>query len=116
MLPPVSLPSASATAPVASATAEPPLMPPGTRSGSYGFRHGAKCGLIVVIPHANSCVSVLPTTIAPASLARLTAHASRAGTCPSKIRLPYVVRIPAVSKRSFTPSVSPSSGRASPRL
>src|SRR3954454_18519832 len=95
--PPVSVPSASATAPVASATAEPPLLPPGTRSGSYGFRHGGKCALTLVMPHANSCVSVLPTTIAPASFARLPAAASRAGTCPEKIFEPYVVRRPAVS-------------------
>ena len=78
--PPVSVPSASATAPVASATAEPPLEPPGTRAGSCGFRHGGKCGLTLVMPHANSCVSVLPTTIAPASFARRTNSASASGT------------------------------------
>src|SRR3954451_13720543 len=86
--PPVSVPSASATAPVASATAEPPLEPPGTRSGSYGLRHGGKCGLTLVMPQANSWVSVLPTTIAPASLALRTAAASAAGTWPAKILEP----------------------------
>ncbi len=54
--------------------AEPPLLPPGTRSGSCGFRHGGKCGFTLVMPHANSCVSVLPTTIAPASRAFATDH------------------------------------------
>src|SRR3954465_13977513 len=83
--PPVSVPSASATAPVASATAEPPLLPPGTRSGSYGFRHGGKCGVTLVIPPAHARVSVWPTTIAPASFARATTAASRAGTWPEKI-------------------------------
>ena len=47
---------------------------PGSRSGSHGLRHGGKCGLLDVMPQANSCVSVLPTTIAPAALARLTAY------------------------------------------
>src|SRR3954470_13284774 len=83
--PPVSVPSAKAAAPVASATALPPLEPPGTRSGSHGFRHGGKCGLLEVIPQANSCVSVLPTTIAPASRARRTAGASALGTWPLKM-------------------------------
>ena len=86
--PPVSVPSASAAAPVASATAEPPLEPPGTRFGSHGLRHGGKCGLTLVMPHANSCVSVLPTTIAPASRARRTAAASARGTWPPKMREP----------------------------
>jgi hypothetical protein len=114
--PPVSVPSASAACPKPSATAEPPLEPPGTRSGSCGFRHGGKCALTEVMPQANSCVSVLPTTIAPASRARATTHASAFGTCPEKMLDPYVVRTPAVSNRSLTASVSPSSGRAVPSL
>src|SRR3954454_1029075 len=86
--PPVSLPSASAAPPVATATALPPEEPPGMRPGSHGLRHGGKCGLLDVIPQANSCVRVLPTTIAPASRARLTAWASALGTWPLKIREP----------------------------
>ena len=86
--PPVSVPSASAAAPVASATPEPPLDPPGTRVGSHGLRQVSKCGLVEVMPHANSCVSVLPITIAPASLARRTASASALGTWPPKILEP----------------------------
>ena len=114
--PPVSVPSASAAWPSASATAEPPLLPPATRSGSCGFRHGGKCGFTLVMPHANSCVSVLPTTIAPAARAFATTTASAVGTCPEKMLEPYVVRTPAVSNRSLTASVSPSSGRAVPSL
>ena len=52
------------------------------RSGSHGLQQGGKCGLLDVMPHANSCVSVLPTTIAPAARARLTACASACGTWP----------------------------------
>ncbi len=73
---------------MASATALPPEEPPGIRSGSHGLRQGAKCGLLDVMPQANSCVSVLPTTIAPASRARWTAYASAFGTWPLKILEP----------------------------
>src|ERR1700733_4150302 len=38
--PPVSVPSAATASPAATAAAEPPLEPPGTRSGSAGFRTG----------------------------------------------------------------------------
>lgn len=37
MLPPVSEPSAATTWLAATAEAEPPLLPPGTRSGSHGL-------------------------------------------------------------------------------
>ena len=40
MLPPVSLPSAPAACPAATAAAEPPLLPPGTRVVSQGLRVG----------------------------------------------------------------------------
>ncbi len=38
--PPVSDPSAQGASPAATATAEPPEEPPGTRDGSHGFREG----------------------------------------------------------------------------
>lgn len=38
MLPPVSLPSAAAHCPAATAAALPPLLPPGTRPASQGLR------------------------------------------------------------------------------
>ena len=83
--PPVSVPSASAAG--AGGERDAPSRrcdPPGTRSGSYGLRHGGKCGLTLVMPHANSCVSVLPTTIAPASRARSHRRASAFGTWPGE--------------------------------
>ena len=83
--PPVSLPMASGTMPVASATAEPPLDPPEMRSGAQGLRLVPIASLTEVIPHANSCVWVLPTKIAPAPRARRTASASASGTCAENI-------------------------------
>ncbi len=78
--PPVSVPSASGASPAASAAAEPPLEPPATRSGSRGLRTVPSASLIELKPQANSCVAVLPSTIAPAARTRRTASASRAGT------------------------------------
>ena len=72
--PAVSVPSAANAAPVATATAEPPLEPPALRSGSHGL---AAAG--VVTPKASSCVAVLPITTAPASRSRVTSGASRGG-------------------------------------
>ncbi len=45
--PPMSEPSANGTQPVATATAEPPLDPPGVRLGSHGLRVTPKRGLRV---------------------------------------------------------------------
>src|SRR6266404_685234 len=70
--PPVSVPVAIGTIPAAIAAPEPPLDPPGMRSGSHGFRTGPKCGLLDVMPYANSCRLVFPTSTAPA-LSRLIA-------------------------------------------
>ena len=86
--PPVSVPRASGARPAASAAAEPPLEPPATRSGSRGLRTVPRCSLIELKPHANSCVAVLPSTIAPASRTRRTASASASGTCSRKIPEP----------------------------
>src|SRR5688500_6539167 len=68
--PPMSLPSASAVMPQASATAAPPLLPPHVFDRSYGLRVAPDTGLNVCDPAPNSGVFVLPTTIAPASRMR----------------------------------------------
>ena len=111
----MSVPSASGASPAASAAPEPPLDPPATSDGSRGLRTVPSASLIELKPHANSCVAVLPRTIAPASRTRRTASASRAGTWPANIAEPYVVTTPAVSKMSLTAIGTPSSGRAAPR-
>ena len=48
--PPVSVPSAASHRPAASAAAEPPLEPPGMRSGSSGLTTSPQCSFSDVIP------------------------------------------------------------------
>ena len=68
----MSEPSASATWPEATAAAEPPEEPPGTREVSQGFAVGWKALDSVELPKANSSMLVLPTGTAPASSTRRT--------------------------------------------
>ena len=74
--PPVSEPSASGTNPAATAAAEPPEDPPGTRLTSWGLRVGPVAEVSVEEPMANSSMFVLPTTTAPAARRRDTTVAS----------------------------------------
>src|SRR5918992_4237949 len=78
--PPVSEPSAHGAMPAATAAAEPPPDPPGTRSGSHGFRVGPKAEFSVDEPIANSSVFVLPSSGSPASRHRVVTVASKTGT------------------------------------
>src|SRR5439155_5038987 len=98
--PPMSVPSAIATMPAASATAAPPLLPPHVFVGSNGLRVAPNTGLNVCDPAPNSGVFVLPTTIAPARRLRSTMSESSAGMKSLKIGEPNVVRIPLVICRS----------------
>ena len=68
----MSVPSASGTQPVATATAEPPDEPPGLSAGFHGLRVAPHSGLRVKLEYANSGVVVLPTMIAPAARSRST--------------------------------------------
>ena len=88
--PPVSVPSASGAAPHATAAADPPLEPPVIRSGSRGLRvSGSPSAPAIDMPHANSCVVVLPITIAPAARARgARTPRRRPGRGPAKIADP----------------------------
>src|SRR5215203_5087561 len=74
--PPVSEPRAARTTPEATAAADPPELPPGTRVVSHGFFTGPNAELPFDDPIANSSMFVLPMTIAPASFKRLIAVAS----------------------------------------
>ena len=69
--PPVSEPSASGAIPAATATADPPLDPPGMRSVAHGFRVGPNAEFSVDDPIANSSQFVLPTITAPAASSRV---------------------------------------------
>ena len=64
--PPVSEPSAHGAMPAATAAAEPPDEPPGTRSGSHGLCVGPKAEFSVDEPIANSSMFVLPRSDRPA--------------------------------------------------
>ncbi len=68
MEPPVSEPSVSGSSPAATAAAEPPELPPGTRVKSHGLAVGRKAEFSVEEPMANSSMFNRPRGIAPAAL------------------------------------------------
>src|SRR5881396_1005351 len=70
--PPVSEPSAHGASPAATAAAQPPPDPPGTRDVSHGLCVGPYAEFSVDEPIANSSVFVLPSTRRPCSLQRST--------------------------------------------
>src|SRR5919108_1628887 len=74
--PPVSDPSAHGVRPADTAAADPPPEPPGTRSGSHGFRVGPKAEFSVDEPIANSSILVLPSTRSPRARQRSATVAS----------------------------------------
>ena len=74
--PPVSVPVAAGTRRAATAAAEPPEEPPGTRLSSHGFWTGAKAEFSLVEPIANSSQLSLPSVTMPASARRATTVAS----------------------------------------
>ena len=76
MEPPVSEPSATTAVPCATAAAEPPLDPPGTRSGATGLRTGPNAEFSFDEPMANSSQLVLPMMTPPACSRRAMAVAS----------------------------------------
>src|SRR5215831_9026205 len=82
----VSVPSVAAAKLIAAATADPPLLPPGARVRSYGFRVCPPSELTVVNPSASSCRLTFPRSTAPAARSFLTCHASSFGTRPCSAR------------------------------
>ena len=74
--PPVSVPIDSGAWKAATAAAEPPLQPPGTRSRSHGLAVGPNAECSVDEPIANSSMFVLPRITAPASRSRSVMWAS----------------------------------------
>ena len=63
-------PNAATTVPLATAAAEPPLDPPGTRSGATGLCTGPKAEFSFDEPMANSSQFVLPMMTPPAPSSR----------------------------------------------
>ena len=101
----VSVPSASATMPAATATADPPLDPPAIRVGSCGL-----CTPGVIMPSASSCVAVLPMITAPAATRASTTSALRSATRSSGRAAPRRVGRPATSMTSLIATGRPCSG------
>src|SRR5205085_5851819 len=97
MEPPVSVPRLPSAKPAATATAEPPDEPPGTRVRSHGLRALPYAEFSFEEPIANSSQFVLPTITAPAALRRAATVASYDGTKSVRMRDAAVVRIPAVA-------------------
>ena len=72
----MSVPIASGAWNAATAAAEPPLLPPGTRSSAHGLAVGPYAECSVDEPIANSSMFVLPRMTAPASRRRSVMWAS----------------------------------------
>src|SRR5579883_1334163 len=107
MLPPVSLPIENPTRPAAVDAPGPALDPDAPSSNSQGF--------IVWPPNQMSFNASAPRlnlaiSTAPASYSRFTTAESACGTRLRYGSAPYVVAMPAVSSKSFTPNGTPCSG------
>ena len=74
--PPVSVPVAAGSRRAATAAAEPPDEPPGTRVGSQGLCTGPKAEFSLAEPIANSSQLSLPRVTVPAAARRATTVAS----------------------------------------
>src|SRR3982751_1680067 len=92
--PPVSVPVANGTMPAATAAAEPPDEPPGTRLASHGLRTAPNALFSLDEPIANSSMFALPIATPCAALSRATTLASYGGTKFSSMRDAQVVRTP----------------------
>src|SRR6266542_2998837 len=78
--PPVSVPRAHTASPAATAAADPPLDPPGTRSGSHGLCTGPNAEFSFDEPMANSSQLVFPMSTEPAAERRAQGVQSNGGT------------------------------------
>src|SRR5918994_2926952 len=99
--PPVSEPRLTAASLAATAAAGPPLLPPGTRWVSHGFRTGLKAEFSFDEPIANSSVLALPRNTAPCSRRRRTTVASYGGGNISRGRGPAGVGGGVVRRKPF---------------
>src|SRR6185436_12412409 len=111
--PPVSEPSPSGAYPAATAAADPPLEPPGTRVTSCGLRVAPNAEFSVDEPIANSSRLVLATATAPAVRTRSTTVAVYGGRQPSRMRDEHVVGTPRVQRLSLSTIGTPASGPGS---
>ena len=101
MDPPVSVPVATGARRAATAAADPPDEPPGTRSRSQGFRTGPNQLFSFDEPIANSSMLVLPSITMPAWARLRTTVASYGARQFANMREAQVVLIPVVQKMSL---------------
>ena len=106
-------PTAAATSPAATATAEPPDEPPGVCSRFHGLRVLPNAGPSVIGHWPSSGVFVLPTITAPAAFSRRATSPSVrfGGNSPSQ---PNFVLSPARSESSLIATGTPSSAPSAP--
>ena len=112
--PPVSVPVASVAKPAATAAAEPPDEPPGTRAVSQGFLAAPKKLVSLEEPIANSSILHLPRLIIPAVSSLLTTVALYGGINSASIFDAQVVRTSRVQKISLCSIGIPNKGETSP--
>ena len=109
MEPPVSEPRETGQNRAATAAAEPPLLPPGTRSVAQGLTVFLSPEFSVLEPIANSSMFVLPTITASASRNLRIAVASYGAWKFSRMREPQVVAPKLVHITSLTAMGTPAS-------
>ena len=112
--PPVSDPKDVVDIPARTATAEPPLDPPGTRSSSCGSFTRPYAEFSVEEPIANSSILFLPIMTASALRKRWTTLASYNETKFSRILDPHVTRSSFTQIRSLIDTTIPANGPAFP--
>ena len=99
--PPVSVPVAAETKPAATAEAEPPELPPGTKFSPQGFFTPPKKLVSLDEPMANSSMLVFPIDMQPAFSRFLITVAEYGGIKLDNMFDPHVVLKSFVQKRSF---------------
>ena len=99
--PPVSVPVAAETIPAATAAADPPELPPGTKFCPHGLSTLPKKLVSLDDPMANSSILVLPIDIHPAASRFSITVAEYGGMKFESIFEPQVVLKSLVTKRSF---------------
>ena len=98
----------------ATATAVPPLDPPGIMDGSQGLREAPVTALLLVMPKASSCMFAFAPSSAPASKSAFATGAFRGATKSlSDPVAPLVVRL-VVSMLSLSASGTPARGPSMP--
>src|ERR1700722_3552345 len=110
MDPSVSSATPSGARRAAIAAAVPPLLPPGMRVKSEGWRTAPNGRLLLVQPKDSSCRFVLPSTMAPAPRRAATTGASSLGRKWRSAGVPPVVGVFRVLTLSFTGMGRPNRG------